>query len=143
MALVKLHSSVVAQCSSSKTWKILFQCISIWCNGQPPLTVQQVATYNCQPILHNLLIQAIKEQDSIRWDLSVRGYLSRTWVDAQTTEQRAPSTPQRVWLKWVILALLHFQDSMWKYRNHTLHEPSDSSLTIKQVVPGYPESCGM
>jgi hypothetical protein len=78
---------------------------------------------------------ALSEQSAIGWDMCFRGYLSRHWALAVSTnprlskhEKQPPSTRSdtgKTWARKAISQLWEFAHEMWLHRNSVLHDTTN------------------
>ena len=78
--------------------------------------------YIMMPGHRDLLITAIKNQDTIGWNYALRGYLRTSWVAAEYHINRsAHDDIRKKWLQKIIKVLWSFNKTMWTHRNSVLH----------------------
>ena len=124
-----------------KVQELFVKCFEAWlANPETPIT-PDISTVPLEQ--RHLLAIAIEEQQSIGWDMMIRGYLSRHWAKAvganprmcvtdDNGKQRDPVVVGNNWARKVTVQLWEFAREMWHDRNTRLHDPkSDESRVIK------------
>ena len=130
---MRLRSSVVTKCGSSKSWTVLHDCLRCWlANGLSSFSID-FTQYKILPLTSSLLHNAITEQSAIGWPQAMREYLSQSWLHAQQSEfpNSTLKRLQHTWFRSIILKLWTFYTTMWEHRNSALHAQTVLAQQIK------------
>ncbi len=134
-ALVTLQSSIVTICGSSLMWTVLRNCCSHWLRYSTDTILPNLIPSTTPATLSRLLKKAITDQQAIRWDQSLWGYLSISWIETQCAEhpKLLPKGLQLTWGKHIVLAMWQFHHQMWEHQNRILHQNTEQTRQIQEL----------
>lgn len=134
LALISLKSAGRVHGITSLTWDILYQGIRLWLHYGDQMPQIDLTAYKLHHDHRQLILRALKEQHLIGWQYACRGYLSTTWVAAQSFGHTPDSSTRirHTWLRPIIKAIWCFTDTMWAHRNLILHGKEASAKMIRE-----------